>query len=151
MPLLRIIFTSVVEDNYPGDHTAQIVADSTRYNAPLGIASILLAVGGRFVQCIEGPSDGVYSAMTRVLSDRRHHSVTIIDSQHTMSLSFAAIGMRLVVGTVAQRAHAEHLLRRVAVDNSRELADELFGLLKQMAGLAVCSAEESAEVLSSPH
>ena len=134
MSLLRILFTSVVEDHYPGDQTGQIVADSIRNNAPLGVSSVLLAVGNRFVQCIEGPSDGVYSAMTRILSDRRHHSVTIIDSQHTISLSFAAIGMRLVVGTEAQRAQADRLLRRVAIDNSRELADELFDLLQQMAG-----------------
>jgi hypothetical protein len=132
MPLLQILFTSVVEDHEPGDHIVQIVADATRCNAPLGISSVLLTVDGRFVQCIEGPSDAVYAAMTRILSDRRHHSVTIIGSQHALSLSFAAIGMRVLVGTKAQRVHAEELLRRVALDNSRELADELLELLRQI-------------------
>lgn len=134
MPLIRILFTSVIEDHDPGDQTAQIVADSIGRNAPLGISSVLLAVGSHFLQCIEGPSDGVYAAMARILADRRHHSVTIIDSQQTMALAFAAVGMRVVVGTAAQRALAEHLLGRVAIDNSRELADELLDLLQKMAG-----------------
>lgn len=138
MPLLRILFTSVIEDHYPGDQTAGIVADSMRNNAPVGVSSVLLSTGGRFLQCIEGPSDAVYAAMTRILSDRRHHSVTIVGSQQTLSLAFAAIGMRTLQGSPTQRATAERLLKRVAIDNSRELADELFDLLLQIDGATEC-------------
>jgi hypothetical protein len=149
MPLLQILFTSVAEDHEPGDHITEIVADSTRCNAPMGVSSVLLMVGGRYLQCIEGPSDAVYAAMTRILSDRRHHSVTIIGSQHALSLSFTAIGMRLLVGTEAQRVQAEKLLRRVALDNSRELADELLALLQQIDRSA-CDAAV-AESLAPAH
>ncbi len=150
MPLLRILFTSVVEDHGPGDQTAQIVSDSTRRNVPLGTCSVLLTVAGRFLQCIEGSSDAVYAAMARILSDRRHHGVNIISSQQTTSVAFAAVGMRVVVGSEAQRAHANRLIDRVAIDNSRELADELFELLQHMVATDRSTAQHTG-ALSTLH
>jgi hypothetical protein len=150
MPLIKILFTSVIEDHDPGDQTAQIMADSTRCNAPLGVSSVLLAVDGRFLQCIEGPSDAVYAAMTRILADARHHSVIIIDSQQTMSLAFGAVGMRMVFGSEAQRAQGKRLLDRVAIDSSRELAHELVDLLQHMVAHDR-SAATRTEALSIRH
>ena len=79
MALIRLIYASRAADALtPADHE-QILESSRRNNAKVGVTG-LLAFGAReFLQCLEGPRDAVNATYARILGDRRHADVQILD------------------------------------------------------------------------
>ncbi|MGE6334829.1 BLUF domain-containing protein [Stenotrophomonas sp. NPDC077659] len=53
-----------------------LLADVTLFNRMAGVTGVLMFDGGRFLQYIEGPRDGIESVHARILNARRHGSIS---------------------------------------------------------------------------
>ncbi|WP_167737415.1 BLUF domain-containing protein [Sphingomonas parva] len=61
----------------------RIVEVSRAQNARLGITGTLIFTKGRFAQIIEGPAEAVDHLMEKIVRDRRHARVTVVDVRKT--------------------------------------------------------------------
>lgn len=79
MPIRAVVYVSeasptVVGDNgrKEGNRLDQLVDDAARFNRDAGVTGVLLFDGGRFLQYMEGPEDGLRVAYARVLGATSH-------------------------------------------------------------------------------
>jgi hypothetical protein len=68
----------------------RIVAVSRERNADLGVTGTLIFNRERFAQIVEGPAESVDAVMARILRDRRHERVTVVDVIDTARRMFDA-------------------------------------------------------------
>jgi len=112
MPIMALVYVSEASNALRGDalglHGGKLDAladDAARFNRDAGVTGVLLFDGTRFLQYLEGPSDGVSVAFSRVLGASSHHDV-----------------MELQRGTVAARRLPYWPMRWLPVEVN-ELAD----------------------------
>lgn len=65
-----------------------VLAVSSHNNSQLDVTGALVCCNGWFLQLLEGSESAVGEIYARILGDRRHHSVTQIDSQIAMERAF---------------------------------------------------------------
>lgn len=82
MPIRAVVYVSEASDLLMGDKLGlrgskldDLVDDAARFNRDAGVSGILLFDGERFLQYLEGPSDGLDVAYSRVLGASSHHHV----------------------------------------------------------------------------
>ncbi|MGF1551127.1 MAG: BLUF domain-containing protein [Paracoccaceae bacterium] len=71
----------------------EIVAVSRHNNACSGITGLLLIIGDRFFQVLEGPTEAVEAAFARIAADRRHGEVEVLLHRETTRRSFPVWSM----------------------------------------------------------
>lgn len=92
----RIIYTSRVAgplDEVSVDALARQIA---AVNERLDVTGFLVFDGRTFLQCLEGPPDAVDEVFERVLTDRRHHSIALIEAAVARERHFADWPMGVV-------------------------------------------------------
>ncbi|WP_445513556.1 BLUF domain-containing protein [Stenotrophomonas sp. 3(2025)] len=79
MPIRAVVYTSEAAADIAASRLGQaggrlcdIVDDAARFNRDAGVTGVLLFDGVRFVQCMEGPDDGLQVAYSRVLGASSH-------------------------------------------------------------------------------
>lgn len=82
MPIKAVVYVSVATAGIAGDalglhgsKLCELVDDAARFNLEAGVTGVLLFDGGRFLQYIEGPADGVDVAYSRVLGSSSHSEI----------------------------------------------------------------------------
>ncbi|WP_369040052.1 BLUF domain-containing protein [Stenotrophomonas maltophilia] len=82
MPIRAIVYASEVSQAIARGGIGQsdgkldaIVDDACRFNRDAGVTGVLLFDGGRFLQYLEGPEDGLAVAYSRVLGARSHSAL----------------------------------------------------------------------------
>ena len=67
MPLRAIAYVSRALPELSAERLQALVDDAARFNKMAGVTGVLLHDGGRFLQYIEGPPDGIDSVYERIL------------------------------------------------------------------------------------
>ncbi|SDK70780.1 BLUF domain-containing protein [Stenotrophomonas pavanii] len=82
MPIRAVVYISEASDPPMGDKLGlraakldDLVDDAVRFNRGAGVSGVLLFDGERFLQYLEGPSDGLDVAYSRVLGASSHHHI----------------------------------------------------------------------------
>ncbi|MEN5095468.1 BLUF domain-containing protein [Stenotrophomonas sp. TWI1409] len=82
MPIRAVVYVSGAGEGIAGDKLGlsngkldQIVDDAARFNRNAGVTGVLLFDGGRFLQYMEGPEDGLAVAYSRVLGATSHNGI----------------------------------------------------------------------------
>ncbi|MEM8876644.1 MAG: BLUF domain-containing protein [Pseudomonadota bacterium] len=83
MPLSRLIYYSTI--TYPIEAgsmdrlTDQVTSSSRENNAQRNITGVLLQGGDFFLQVLEGRRPDLSDTLARIMVDRRHHNVRLVD------------------------------------------------------------------------
>lgn len=93
-----IVYTSVVAEGLPPGKLAEVLTRAIQHNQMAGVTGVLLHDGGRFIQYLEGPDDGISSALGRIMTATSHRDITVLDE-----------------GTVAVRLFPNWAMRDVAL------------------------------------
>ncbi|WP_414497788.1 BLUF domain-containing protein [Stenotrophomonas maltophilia] len=79
MPIKAVVYVSEAGPAFAGDvreaggdRLQLLIGDASRFNCNAGITGVLLFDGGRFLQYLEGPDDGVDVAYSRVVGATSH-------------------------------------------------------------------------------
>jgi hypothetical protein len=87
MPIHAVVYASQVAEGLPTGRLEALVRDAARFNVIAGVTGLLLFDGERFLQYLEGPTDGLHAAFDRVLTSSSHIDV--------MQLARGLVGSRL--------------------------------------------------------
>jgi len=77
----RLIYISTAIDSIQNSDIDDIVATAERVNEMQSITGVLMFNGLNFLQLLEGPRSNVENIFNRILTDRRHVSVTTVLSE----------------------------------------------------------------------
>ena len=91
----RLIYTSMVAPVLQNQDAlvASILQSSVRNNAEVAVTGMLLLYRQHFIQALEGPAEGVEAIYRRVLRDRRHRRLKLIEDAVTSARCFAGWAM----------------------------------------------------------
>lgn len=78
MPLHAIVYSSRAHDDLAPTDLDALLHDATAFNRVAGVTGVLMFDGHCFLQCIEGPRDGVDSVFARIRNARSHQSVQVL-------------------------------------------------------------------------
>ena len=97
MNLFRLIYKSVAAADIVSNETLRdLEVKSLENNSAHGITGLLVLVGNRFVQVLEGSAADVSSLFISISRDKRHTQVELISFEPAVSRLFDDWGMRLV-------------------------------------------------------
>ena len=86
--MLQIIYISTARPELPAEAIDEILSVSRRNNHADGITGLLLYVGYRFLQALEGEPHRVQRAYERIKADPRHRAVVMLSSYEVTARSF---------------------------------------------------------------
>lgn len=92
--LCRLIYASIADSGYGWETIKSILESSERNNERDQLTGVLLFSDGMFLQILEGERLAVTRTFERILSDARHHSVTLIQFCEITKRDFASWRMR---------------------------------------------------------
>lgn len=97
MKTCRLIYRSRSSwETLSNEMLRELATQSAARNAEKGITGILLLSDETFLQVLEGPADAVNTLYARIVQDRRHHGVTLLDYEQTPCLLFKDWGMNVL-------------------------------------------------------
>ena len=94
--LIRLTYISQFAGDFGADDLRQLVEQSAKNNAELGITGVLMATGGVFYQVLEGPPDVLESLYARIEADERHKDVLLLGRVDIGERLFGAWSMRAI-------------------------------------------------------
>lgn len=97
--LVRLLYVSRSDDKISISQADEIIARAKDYNPDHGITGVLCYTGDLFMQVLEGDRDEVNALYGQILSDSRHHDVTLLE--------YAEIGERRFVGWTMGRVNLD--------------------------------------------
>lgn len=99
MPIRTLVYASQTAETVTAIRIRRIVADAAVFNELAGVTGLLLYDGGRFLQYLEGPQDGVDAVFKRVLASTSHLEI--------VELARGVVGERLLPYWPMTLVHAE--------------------------------------------
>jgi hypothetical protein len=87
-PLSRVIYLSSAVGVLRADELDRILLRSKAANSGSGITGLLLFHEGAFLHLVEGPAAGVASLMQKILRDRRHANLVVLEAGPCEARSF---------------------------------------------------------------
>lgn len=78
MPLHAFAYTSLAAEDLQAQDIDRILAEGAAFNRRAGVTGVLTFDGLRFVQCIEGPADGVDAVQARIVNARSHVGLDVL-------------------------------------------------------------------------
>ena len=141
--LYRIVYTShqtiqgTDEDRIVG--VATVLSSGRERNDRADLTSVLALHRGRFAQIIEGSRDAAEATFARILDDRRHRDIRILESGPVERRSFPGCALALIGHSALGRSRLDDLVRRNGSDIGRAEP------LALMATFVDVLAQETAE------
>lgn len=87
--LVQLIYRSVSTTRVTSAlEMSDILAEARARNAQLGVTGVLTAVDGQFVQIIEGPEAGINLLLAKLMLDRRHTAVRVLQRRQIAERDF---------------------------------------------------------------
>lgn len=93
MALIHLIYVSTAREPADTSLLDEILAVSSRNNAPQGITGMLLYAGGTFMQVLEGEEAAVDATHHRIEGDPRHTGIIVLERAPIAERSFARWSM----------------------------------------------------------
>ena len=88
--LVRLLYVSRVADRMPDGTIEAVMQQARRNNPELGITGVLCHGGEIFLQVLEGGRDPVNALYNRIVGDRRHRQVTLLNYEEILERRFAS-------------------------------------------------------------
>ena len=130
--LVRLLYASRAADPAPDGLIEAIVQQARRNNPELGITGVLCHGGDSFLQVLEGGREPVNALYNRIVCDRRHRQVTLLNYEEIVERRFAGWTMGQVNLTKVNSSTLLKYSERALVDPyalsgraSAALTDEL--------------------------
>lgn len=102
LTVIRLVYRSRNAIAVPGSrvlvHFNDIVATARKHNERVGICGFLLFDHRRFYQVLEGPTESLDPLLARILRDRRHRDVEVLQRVPIDTPSFAGWSMASYLG-----------------------------------------------------
>ena len=86
--LLRLVYVSDARSGLTGKDLDQILLSARRRNFFLDVTGMLMLVGGRFCQILEGTIENVNEVFGSIEVDRRHSNLQVLETKAIMRRSF---------------------------------------------------------------
>jgi hypothetical protein len=87
--LVRLLYASKAADPAPDGLIEAIVQQARRNNPEFGITGVLCHGGDSFLQVLEGGREPVNALYNRIVCDRRHRQVTLLNYEEIVERRFA--------------------------------------------------------------
>jgi hypothetical protein len=87
--LVRLLYASRAAEPVPDGLIEAIVQHARRSNPELGITGVLCHGADMFLQVLEGGRDPVNALYNRIVCDRRHRQVTLLNYEEILERRFA--------------------------------------------------------------
>ena len=151
--LYRIVYTSHQtiqgsdEDRVAG--VATVLSSGRERNDRADLTSVLALHRGRFAQIIEGGREAAEATFARILGDRRHRDIQVLESGPVEARSFPGCALALIGHSARGRSRLDELARRSGSDiglaEPSALLDAFVDVLAQET-----AARETAKIPSEP-
>lgn len=116
--LFALVYVSIAAHELSMPEIAHLLEGARRRNAAADVSGVLLYSDGNFMQCLEGPADGLAQVYDIIRGDPLHYGLIEIVREPVARREFAewTMAFRVVGGFgAASAAHQdEELLRRLA-------------------------------------
>lgn len=99
MKIFRILYTSQCSDKITDEsQILEIVEKARENNTSLGITGMLLYIGDKFIQVLEGDEDKVRDLFMKIAADNRHQFVKRVLEGHVKERQFSSwtMGYRIL-------------------------------------------------------
>jgi len=130
--LVRLLYASRAADPAPDGLIEAIVQQARRNNPEMGITGVLCHGSDSFLQVLEGGREPVNALYNRIVCDRRHRQVTLLNYEEIVERRFAGWTMGQVNLTKVNSSTLLKYSERALVDPyalsgraSAALTDEL--------------------------
>jgi hypothetical protein len=87
--LVRLLYASRAAEPVPEGLIEAVLQQARRNNAAAGITGVLCHGGDMFLQVLEGGRDAVNTLYGRIVCDRRHQRVTLLNYEEILERRFA--------------------------------------------------------------
>lgn len=91
--LMQIVYVSAATKELDDDELHLIHESSQRHNGTQEVTGMLLYSQGSFIQVLEGEVPAVEECMSRISTDRRHHSIFRISEERVEAREFGSWAM----------------------------------------------------------
>lgn len=118
--LVRLMYASRATESLGQDELVAILKKSRVNNHGAGVTGVLCLSGGVFLQVLEGGRGAVSALYNRIVTDPRHHAVTL--------LSFEEIGGRRFAGWSMGQVNLNRINPAIVMKYSEAGALDPFGL-----------------------
>ena len=130
-PVLTLTYTSSARELFTIDELVELVEQTRRKNARLGVSGLLLYSGGNVIQTLEGEPATVDSLFWTIADDPRHTDVRLLERRGrddrafaTWSMGFRHLTAREIADTAGYTDFVRHSVGR-DLDTHPESAFEL--------------------------
>jgi hypothetical protein len=93
MYLTRLVYTSTVSDEFTEKDIEQILKSERKYNTKNNVTVMLCFNRKYFLQCLEGSRTKINQTYHKILNDKRHHNIIILDYKEISSREFSGWSM----------------------------------------------------------
>ncbi|WCP66018.1 BLUF domain-containing protein [Vibrio tubiashii] len=99
MFLTRLIYASKISDGFNLDTVETIVQSARENNQPLNVTGLLCFDRHFFLQCLEGSRTNVNHIYQRILNDKRHSDIIMLDYREISAREFSSWSMGYIPST----------------------------------------------------
>lgn len=96
MFLTQIIYTSTATEDFEPKSIPDILELATKYNSKHDITGMLCFSRKYFLQCLEGSRTNVNQLYHKILNDKRHHNIVLLDYKEISEREFSDWSMAYV-------------------------------------------------------
>ncbi|MEM8552305.1 MAG: BLUF domain-containing protein [Pseudomonadota bacterium] len=136
-----LVYTSRATDALDAPELTQLVSAAQVRNAHEHVTGCLVYDQGRFLQWLEGPSDGIDRIAASIGKDERHFDINVLDKRSSDKRSFSEWSMRLLVGREGTEASGADHASDALLETLHRPGAPTTDLLKQLRPEATALAE----------
>ncbi|NVD06897.1 BLUF domain-containing protein [Vibrio sp. JPW-9-11-11] len=93
MFLTRLVYASTIEQGFDLSTVEEIIGSAREHNQALDVTGMLCFDRNFFLQCLEGSRTNVNLIYQRILSDKRHTKIVMLDYREINSRDFSQWSM----------------------------------------------------------
>lgn len=138
MPLTRLVYASRKTPDCSLQEVIAILDSARRRNSAEQITGLLCFTNDYFLQCLEGSRSAVKDAYRRILRDRRHTDVVLLQYQETSTREFGEWSMGYVAETPATRSVVARYSDGKGLTPLSLVGNGALGLLRELRGTITC-------------
>lgn len=108
MRLVRLIYTSTLNDGVDPSELARIHETALRKNAKSGVTGLLAFGNDHFLQVLEGGRTAVNRVYAEISADTRHKNAILLEYSEIVERDFDEWSMKLVMLTDQKKSYLEN-------------------------------------------
>jgi hypothetical protein len=93
MYLTRLVYTSTISDIFKSDDIEEILLEARKYNEKSNVTGMLCFNSKYFLQCLEGSRLAVNQTYHKILNDKRHSNIVMLDYKEIDAREFNSWSM----------------------------------------------------------